>query len=184
MHVLLYRHMGSSYANLPAWFSEGLASITELYPNPDYDKLLNLYYEKNNLFAISDLCRVFPNDASGALLAYAQATSFTRYLHQQYGASGVQRLIAQYGDGVECSRGVENALGISLRELEGGWRQAKFGENPMGAAAGNLAPWLILLVAVLAVPLGLIIGALRRKGDSHAGTRITGSSASPAARHR
>lgn len=184
MHILLYRHMGSAYANLPAWFSEGLASITELYPNPDYDQLLNLYYEKGSLFNTSELCRTFPNDASGALLAYAQATSFTRFLHQQYGASGLQSMIAQYQDGVECNRGVENALEVPLTKIEANWRQAKFGENSVETAAVNLAPWLILLAAVLAVPLGLVIGGLRRKGGSHDSATIEGNAIHPAARHR
>ena len=183
-HILLYRHMGPAYVNLPAWFSEGLASITELYPNPDYDKLLNIYYEQDGLFATAELCRSFPNDASGALLSYAQATSFTRYLQQQYGTSGLQKLIDQYRDGVECSRGVEVALGQSLREVEGDWRQEKFGANTVEAAAGDLAPWVILLVAVLAVPLGLVIGGLRKRGGSYDRNPIADNTFRPAARRR
>ena len=40
MHILLYDTVGEGYVNLPAWLSEGLATVAELYPNPDYLVLL------------------------------------------------------------------------------------------------------------------------------------------------
>ena len=41
MHVLLYRLLGEKTANLPAWLVEGLASISEIYPNPEYAAALD-----------------------------------------------------------------------------------------------------------------------------------------------
>jgi hypothetical protein len=172
-HILLYQEMGPTYAGLPTWLNEGLASSAELYPNPDYLILLNNAQQNDALLPIATLCRTFPRDVSNALLAYAQAASFTRYLHQQYGNFGFKRLIANYQNGVGCERGVELALESSLDQAEKGWRRAAFGENAQLMALKKLAPWMVLFVAAVAVPLGLTLAALRRKpGEGSSTARI------------
>lgn len=165
MHIMLYQSIGSGYVNLPAWLNEGLASLAELYPNPDYLSLLQSAYKKDSLLSISSLCQEFPRDASGAFLAYAQASSFTRFLHQQYGSSGLESLIRQYADGLDCSRGAQVALGSSLTQLERQWRQDIFGENLVLTALTNFLPWLVLLGIILFVPALLVFASLRRKSE-------------------
>ncbi|HEC61921.1 MAG TPA: hypothetical protein ENI27_06660 [bacterium] len=162
MHILLYEEIGPNYGKLPVWLNEGLASVNELYANPDYLTLLDNAQKNKTLYPISSLCTTFPRDASGAFLAYAQATSFTRYLHQQYGSSGLHDLLRQYADGLDCERGIQVALGSTLTQLEHQWRSEYFGENAFLTALYNLLPWLVLLVAALGVPLGLTIRGLRR----------------------
>lgn len=163
MHILLYKKIGPSYLNIPTWLNEGLASIAELYPNPDYLIILNSAYEKGNLFPIKDLCNTFPADAAGAYLAYAQAASFTRYLHKQYGSGGLEMLLQSYADGLDCERGFQVAVGSDLNQLELNWRRDTFGQDPIATAATNLAPWIALLLAVLAVPVLIIISSFRRR---------------------
>ena len=163
MHILLYHKIGPSYANLPAWLNEGLASLAEIYPNSDYLVLLKTNYEKERLFPISNLCVTFPRDAAGAYLAYAQAESFTRFLHQEFGSSGLEALIEAYADGLDCERGIQVAYGSDLNQLELQWRRDTFGEDPWYSALTNLAPWLLLLAAVLAVPIIIVIGNIRRQ---------------------
>ncbi len=163
MHIILYQKVGASYVNIPAWLNEGLASIAELYPNPDYLILLNSAYEKGNLIPIKDLCSSFPRDAAGAYLAYAQSASLTRFLHKEYGASGLEALLMAYSDGLDCDRGSQVAFGVDLSQLELQWRRDTFGQDPMATATTNLVPWISLLLAVLAVPTLIIISGLRRK---------------------
>lgn len=165
MHVLLYRRYGPSYRNLPTWLNEGLASANELYPNPDYRVLLENGYRREALFPLESLCQVFPRDASGALLAYAQSASFTSYLYQQYGSSGMENLIGEYTAGVACKRAPELAFGEPLSQLELQWRRETFSEDIGLAAAETLLPWAIVLAAMLAVPLGLSIVTLRKKPE-------------------
>ncbi len=165
MHILLFEAVGPKYTNLPTWVSEGLASIAELYPNPDYQFLLEDAYAEESLLTISSLCQPFPRDAYRANLAYAEAASFTRYLQEQYGSSGLTALVQSYADGLDCDRGVEVALGRSLLQLERDWRQAVFSENPNRAALSSLLPWLSLLVLILLAPLGLAITRLRSQPD-------------------
>jgi hypothetical protein len=163
MHILLYQWLGNGYANLPLWLNEGLASAAELYPNPDYLILLDKARQQNEVLPIASLCLAFPRQTSEAFLAYAEAASFTRYLYRQYGASGLEKLVKAYADGLACEQGVESALGISLGQLERDWRREALGENPLIAVLTQLAPWLALLVLTLAVPLGLILTGARKR---------------------
>lgn len=163
MHILLYQKIGPSYANLPAWLNEGLASLAEIYPNSDYLVLLKTNYEKERLLPISNLCVTFPRDAAGAYLAYAQAESFTRFLYQEFGSTGLEALIEAYADGLDCERGIQVAYGSDLNQLELQWRRDTFGEDPWYSTFTNLAPWLLLLAAVLAVPIIIVIGNIRRQ---------------------
>lgn len=162
MHIMLYEEIGPAYGKLPDWFNEGLASTAELYANPDYLTLLDNAYKNKTLFPMSSLCTTFPRNAPDAFLAYAQATSFTRYLHQQYGSSGLHDLLKHYADGLDCERGIQVALGSTLTQLESQWRSESFGENATLTALYNLLPWLVLLIAALGIPLGLTIRGLRR----------------------
>ena len=174
MHILLYNTLGEGYNNLPTWLVEGLASIAELYPNPDYQILLNTAIERDTLINMESLCNAFPRDASSALLAYAQSASFTRYLHAQYGTSGLGRLLESYRDGLDCARGVEVASGSSLKQLERLWRENVLYEDRTGMAARNLLPWLALALVVLAAPIGLALSRLWQKPAQTSATQAEG----------
>lgn len=163
MHILLYQKLGAAYENLPTWLNEGLGSVAELYPNPDYLIILNSAYEQGTLLPINSLCETFPQDASGAFLAYAESTSFIRYLHQEYGTSGLEGLVTQYSEQVGCDRGVQMALGSSITQLERGWRSFAFGENASLATLGNLLPWIVLMIVILAVPVGMTIKGISQR---------------------
>jgi len=163
MHVLLYYTMGPAYDSLPVWLSEGLASVVELYPNSDYEVLLNRANEDENLLPMDSLCRDFPQETSAALLAYAQSTSFIRYLYQRFGSSGIQSLVDNYADGKSCQHGAEAAVGQNLTELEQEWRRETFGEDTSKDALNNLLPWLLLVGVLLAIPLLLTIVMVRKK---------------------
>jgi hypothetical protein len=163
MHVMLYQRLGPAYRNLPKWLNEGLASISELFPNPDYQLMLENAYENETLISINELCEAFPVDASSIQLSYAESTSFTRYLHQQYGNQGVESLLSQYANGLGCERGVEVALGIPLAKLEHDWRRVTFNEHSLNVVFETLSPWLLLCALVLITPTGLIILGLRKK---------------------
>lgn len=165
-HILLYQELGSGYDNLPVWLNEGLASVAELYPNPDYLILLGKARQNDAFLPIESLCQGFPRDASGAYLAYAEATSFTRFLLQRFGSNSMQQLISNYAQGMDCQRGIQATYGESLSRLDRQWRRDAFGENMLSSALDNLMPWLILMLAVLLIPLLLIFSTRSRKPSS------------------
>ncbi len=162
-HVLLYRYVGKEYNILPVWLLEGIASLAELYPNPDYQLALERATEKNALIPLNELCTPFPQDASQAFLAYAEAASFTRYLHMNYGSSGLKDLISAYADGLTCNAGSMRAFGKSLNYLDNRWQESALDATPYASAWRALAPYLFLLALFLAAPLVSAISALKKK---------------------
>lgn len=162
-HVLLYRYVGENYNRLPTWLQEGNSLISELYPNPDYQLALDRAVENNALIPIADLCQPFPRDASQAFLAYAEAASFTRYLHTNYGTKGLDDLITAYADGLSCEAGAMRVFGKSLGYLDSNWQESVLGANLLGVAWREVLPYLLILALLLATPLATGISALRRK---------------------
>ena len=116
-HLLLYQKLGEGYANLPRWLNEGLATIAELSPDPNYPVLLRRGYEGDVLLPMANLCDSFPNDAANFQLAYAQAASFTRYLQTEFGAAGIEDLLRAYGQGAACQEGYRTGLGKELNRI-------------------------------------------------------------------
>ena len=165
-HVLLYRYVGDGYNRLPIWLLEGIATLAELYPNPDYDLALERAVGQHSLIPISDLCQPFSRDASQAFLSYAESVSFTRYLRETYGASKLDALIGVYADGVACDVGAERVYGQSLLYLDARWQEAALGANLFGVALRASAPYFLILAIFLAYPAAQIfIG--RRQRENH-----------------
>ena len=163
MHVMLYRRVGPGYKALPAWLREGTATLAEINPNPDYDVALASAAVTGTLIPIKDLCLAFSPNADAAFLAYAEARSFTNYLHDTYGAQSLLDLALIYADGVDCERGPERTYGVSLSKLEMDWRRAALGQNSVVPAFQNLLPYLALFCLVLIIPLIGIMNVVRKK---------------------
>jgi hypothetical protein len=165
-HIVLYQWLGENYYNLPQWLREGLPSMAELFPNPDYPVLLENAYENESLLPMDSLCDSFPLTASTFLLAYAQSSDFTWFLYENYGGSGLEALIRAYEDGLGCEQGAEQAFDESLTELELDWRRQAFGENTLLTVLVELLPWMALLGVIL-LPLFLMtLGGRGKNADS------------------
>lgn len=162
-HILTYEVSGERYRLLPMWLREGIATISEVYPSLDYPRSLEIAVEAGNLLPFASLCGDFPTDASSRFLAYAQTESFTRYLVDEYGISGLARLLQTYSDGLGCEQGVQRALGIPLTTLEYNWRTEKLGENRAVLVLNNLAGYLILFAVVLFLPLAPVLFSRKPK---------------------
>ncbi len=148
-HVLLYRFAGpQGMAHIPPWLDEGLASLMEAFPSPDYAVALQKAAQDAQLIPLRDLCTAFPTDASGALLAYAEAQSFVDYLYRRYGSQGLQQLVQAYMAGLGCENAPQQALGTSLAGLEHAWQAELFGSGA-GVPWETLLPWLVLLLLSL-----------------------------------
>ena len=162
-HVMLYKALGENYVKQPAWLLEGIASMVELYPNPDYARALEIASESDSLLSYEDMCASFPADAGNAFLAYAQSQSFVNFIRNTYGNTGLTRLMDSYGDGFSCELGATNALGTPLSQLDARWRETVLGQNVLGVAARNLSPFILLMALVLVVPLWGAIDLLRQR---------------------
>jgi hypothetical protein len=168
MHVMMYRALNAGYANIPAWFNEGMATLAEMYPNTDYDRVLKDASSGNTLIPLDTLCASFPADMSQAFLAYAESRSFTNYLQQTYGSTGLLKLATSYAGGADCDHGTELAFGLPLSNLEAKWRSSILGQNAWLPALQNMTPYLVLLCAVLFFPFMGVVTAFRKKGRRNA----------------
>lgn len=166
MHILTYQVVGDAYSSLPPWLIEGLATLTELHPNQEYQVLLEDAHRRNNLVPISSLCQLLPMDASGALTAYAQSASFTQFLHENFGTQGIMNLLTHYSSGLGCEQGVEQAFGTRLNQLENQWRRDTFSGVPSNLSVEKVFPWVVLMVVVLFAPIVMTIHSLVKRVDN------------------
>lgn len=148
-HILQYQVTGNRYTQSPPWLIEGMASISELYPNPDYEQALNNAILKDQLKPISTFCHEFPQDTSEKFLAYAHSASFVRFLHTNYGATGLESLLEAYSNGLGCEEGVTTVLDNSLSALEAQWKRQALGNNTGYSAYQKLIPYVLLAVLIL-----------------------------------
>jgi len=165
VHLLEYQIAGEQYDNLPAWLSEGLASMAELNPNSEYQRVLLSSSRDGSLLSFSNLCQSFPREASSAYLAYAQSSSFTKFLHDTYGSSGIQSLIFYYKDGLGCEEGIEASFGTDLSRLESRWQQEVLGVQAGFIKMKTLAPYLLLMGIVVVVPILPFLPRHKKKED-------------------
>jgi len=163
MHVMMYYTDAHAYANLPVWFNEGLASLVELYPNPDYQALLQNAFQTNSLMPLEILCKVFPTDPHRALLAYAESASFMNFLFEKYDSAGFERLMALYAQGQSCEQAIAAGFSATLTSLENQWQRENFGRYSSQRAVEEMLPWLVLIFFVLAGPLILMINMFRHR---------------------
>lgn len=162
MHILLYQKLGKDYNDLPTWILEGLASLNETYPNPDYMTVLQDAAKREAFIPMASLCHGFPAEASKFFQSYAQSDSFTRYLYQEYGADGIMKLIQAYAGGVECERGAELGLGKTLTQLDIQWQRETFRQSPVLKALAVVFPWLIIMLLILLAPILMVLNSLLR----------------------
>ncbi len=162
-HVRLYMEMGENYANLPAWYDEGLASLSELSTLPEYWDMLQAAWRNNDMIPFSQLCRSFPANEERAGLAYAQADSFIRFLYNEYGEIGLEDLLDAYKQGYSCESGIQEAFDLDLEALEKDWYQETFNSSILPQSLNTALTWVILLLLLFATPLGLILFSSRKR---------------------
>lgn len=154
-HLVLYEAAQPDYDNLPEWLNEGLAVVSEQSLNPDDALLLEQAVQNNQLLPLKTLCYSFPRQEGRLGLAYAQSASVVTFIEQNYGHSAIVELVAAYGEGLTCRRGVSQVLGVDLEELESDWL-ASLGPRTNGTASlRQAAPWLLLIL--LSLPALVIV---------------------------
>ncbi|MBK8936021.1 MAG: hypothetical protein IPM76_27630 [Chloroflexi bacterium] len=156
-HYLLYQSLGPvAYETVPAWLGEGLATLMESSPNPNYALVLETAVNANQTLPFSDLCGRFPAAEDKAVLAYAQSQSLVRYIQARYGNQTLDALLTAYADGQDCDGGVRQAVNQSLAELEKEWLANQQPQTPLVRFFSQNGLWL-LLVAGGFLFTGLII---------------------------
>ena len=162
-HIRLSMEMGEDYSNLPAWYEEGLASLSEMVTIPEYWDMLQAAWRTNDMIPFSQLCRSFPSEEAQAGLAYAQADSFVRFLYNEHGEIGLENLLDAYKQGYSCENGIKETFGLDLEDLEKDWYQETFNSSILPQSLNTAITWIILLLLLFATPLGLILFNSRKR---------------------
>ena len=152
-HILTYEISGDKYNEIPLWLTEGLASVSEIFPSPDYERVLMDAANSMELLSIDSLCVSFPFNGQQAYLAYAESASFTKFLYKTYGSEKMQELLAVYMQGIGCLEGFEQVFGKTLAQLEYQWQQEVLGIHSELLVIKNLSPYLLLMAVFIIVPV-------------------------------
>lgn len=162
-HLLVYQTVTpTGYKYVPEWLDEGLATVNEQLPTPEYTMVLEEARVAGELLPLEALCVPFSPASHTAFLAYAQSGSIVQFIREQYSAEGIRTLLAAYANGVNCARGVQEALNVSLSGLETAWLASLEPQAPWRAWIEQIGVWigLWLLSLLMAVPM---IGGLRHR---------------------
>ncbi len=165
-HLMIYELVTpEGYKHVPNWLNEGLATINERLPTPEYTLVLEEAHDIGQLLPLEELCVPFSPDPRTAMLSYAQSASVVTFIRKEYGAEGIRKLLSAYADGAGCTSGVEEALDVSFNKLESNWRISLEPQAEWRAVVDQVGVWvgLWLLSLMLAVPM---IGGIRRRGEA------------------
>jgi len=161
-HLMLYRSLGPAYYRLPDWLNEGFASNVEIYSDPAQSEMLASANAADDLIPLFSLCHAFPQDRDSARLAYAQSTSFVRYLFERYNSVGFGLLVDAYSTNDDCLEAPVQVFGKDLNAMEAEWRTATFDQDQGVMAWVSTAPWQAMIVSAgLALAIFLLLRSAR-----------------------
>lgn len=120
-HQVLAQATENPWNAPPLWFDEGLAVYLQSGGTSSYEQILERTIRDGEFYRLESLAYAFPIDPAGASLAYAQSWSVVTWLHEEYGAEGVARLIDTFSSGTSWDAAVVDAFGVNLPNLEAKW---------------------------------------------------------------
>lgn len=157
-HLAIYSRVRDGYTSVPAWLSEGLATLLEPTHDPALQAALDKAQRDDTLLPLASLCGPFGDERDAATLAYAQSASVVRYLVDRYGVPRVQALLDAYArrygvTSTACAAAVQEVLFIPFTQLENDWRADLEHRSPGSQAAQTALPWVLLVLAASGVTL-------------------------------
>lgn len=121
-HQVLFQATRNPFTILPVWFDEGMATHIQTGGTSTYMGMVVNAAANGALFDLQSLAASFPYTPSQATLAYAASWSAIEYIRTTYGEDGLAALIAAFGTGVPYDQVVQDALGISMAQLNHDWK--------------------------------------------------------------
>jgi hypothetical protein len=124
-HLVLEQATDNPYGGVPLWFHEGLAVYNQDLVEPYFSVVLEEAALNGELIALEALASSFPADPDKALLSYAQSHSMLAYIIDTYGTEKMHELVDAFGEGITVEEAVQQALGMSVDELDAAWRETQ-----------------------------------------------------------
>ena len=137
-HIVVGRATDTPFSDVPRWLDEGLAMYAEGKLPADNASSLDQAVRADRLISLRSMTS-YPGDASLVDLFYGEAYSIVAYMLDTYGADSMRELLGQLGQGTPIEEALATAHGISLADLETGWR-ASLGLGPRAEVPSPKVP--------------------------------------------
>ncbi len=134
-HQVLNQATRNPFNTPPVWLDEGLAVQAQETGSEAFTRVVQEAAANGQLEPIPVLNSQFPYDSQGALLGYAQSESIVNFITNTYGEEAIARLLAVFREGVSYEDAVQQALGVTLDELDALWRESLGASTGQGVAA-------------------------------------------------
>lgn len=124
--------------NVPHWFTEALAVLSEGYPRPPkWDELLLERVPKGDLRNLDTINQGFTRAESQLdwQFAYCQSRLYAEYMIETHGADSIPKMLDAYRRGLNTERAIAEACGVDKREFEEGYR--KYLDETVSKIAGR-----------------------------------------------
>ncbi len=121
-HLILHQATENPWNSPPNWLDEGLAVYNQETPDSDLPDILDDAVDDGELIPVRALSSSFPLDPDQAYLSYAESHSSVTYIVEELGEAELAELIAIFRDEVSYDEAVEQALGMSVEELDADWK--------------------------------------------------------------
>ncbi len=120
-HLFFFQVINADIYFWPSWLDEGLAQYYEFSDNEvALERVVQAAHDKA-LLPLVLISGDFGSDPEQAYLAYDQSYSVVFYMLETWGQDGLQKLIANFREGMGYREAVEGAYQISWEEFEAGW---------------------------------------------------------------
>jgi hypothetical protein len=125
-HLLLHSHIHENL--LPRWLDEGVCQwasngMAEIIMEEKTSSLEEAVLARKFL-PLESLAGRFPAEDRLLSLAYAESESVVKYIEREYGTEKFLTLLNALREGKPVSSGSQEVFGITLAELEEGWKRS------------------------------------------------------------
>lgn len=111
--------------NIPHWYTEALAVLSEGYPRPEvWNQLLAERAPRGELFNLDTINHAFgrPKTPLDWQMAYCQALLYAEYMIERFGDRAIPDLLDAYRDGLETEVAIRRAFKVDKADFEKGYR--------------------------------------------------------------
>jgi Peptidase MA superfamily len=166
VHLLLHAHIPDR--NLPRWLDEGVAQwasggMAEIALMEDAGPRLKQAVLLGRWVPFRDLAADFPPDDPALSLAYEQSRSLVDDIVRRYGTGALLQILGGLESGKAIDAAVDDALPVSLGELEADWRDGLKRRVTWVSYLSNRLPLLLFVLAAGLTILGFIRLWIRRR---------------------
>lgn len=147
--LFIYQMGPEHFESFPYWLREGLGLMFQGRANPSHELLIEEALRSGTTLPLWRLCRPAAETGLDQSLAQAQSESVVRFVRERFGEKRTAELIIMYAKGDECQQGTEDALGISLDQLENRWLRAQRHPSALTQFLNDFGLWILIFLAGL-----------------------------------